>query len=194
MLCRWYTELCLKAQSLCNSRFSSSALLSSCFDQWLISSSFILTLDITLLFLHSEGYYTLQTSVSVCYFIYTAVSMLSPTVRSTLVWAPSHFTDLTWILTPQPSRAIALLRSLNNTWIYPFFIKSDDVTLTFAIQQHCYPSIFCQLNIIFLFLQLYKEIEISPKATKVIRFDKAESCSIGYGRLVSFWTTWTQSP
>eukprot|EP00064_Thunnus_orientalis_P001261 superscaffoldBa00000085_g1263 len=28
---------------------------------------------------------------------------------------------------------------------------------------------------------LYKEIEISPKATKVIRFDKAESCSIGYG-------------
>ncbi|KAM9348065.1 rho guanine nucleotide exchange factor TIAM1-like [Symphorus nematophorus] len=28
---------------------------------------------------------------------------------------------------------------------------------------------------------LYKEIEICPKATKVIRFDKAESCTIGYG-------------
>ncbi|KAM9331979.1 rho guanine nucleotide exchange factor TIAM1-like [Pholidichthys leucotaenia] len=28
---------------------------------------------------------------------------------------------------------------------------------------------------------LYKEIEICPKATKVIQFDKAESCSIGYG-------------
>ncbi|XP_032388834.1 T-lymphoma invasion and metastasis-inducing protein 1 isoform X1 [Etheostoma spectabile] len=28
---------------------------------------------------------------------------------------------------------------------------------------------------------LYKEIEVCPKAIKVIRFDKAESCSIGYG-------------
>ncbi|XP_018546663.1 rho guanine nucleotide exchange factor TIAM1 isoform X1 [Lates calcarifer] len=28
---------------------------------------------------------------------------------------------------------------------------------------------------------LYKEIEICPKATKVIRFDNTESCSIGYG-------------
>ncbi|GLD71048.1 T-lymphoma invasion and metastasis-inducing protein 1-like protein [Lates japonicus] len=28
---------------------------------------------------------------------------------------------------------------------------------------------------------LYKEIEICPKVTKVIRFDNAESCSIGYG-------------
>uniref|UniRef100_A0A8D0A739 TIAM Rac1 associated GEF 1 n=1 Tax=Sander lucioperca TaxID=283035 RepID=A0A8D0A739_SANLU len=28
---------------------------------------------------------------------------------------------------------------------------------------------------------LYKEIEVCPKATKVIRFDKAESCTIGYG-------------
>ncbi|KAM4545415.1 rho guanine nucleotide exchange factor TIAM1 isoform 3-T3 [Odontesthes bonariensis] len=28
---------------------------------------------------------------------------------------------------------------------------------------------------------LYKEIEICPKATKVIRFDKTESCTIGYG-------------
>ncbi|XP_071395850.1 rho guanine nucleotide exchange factor TIAM1-like [Centroberyx affinis] len=28
---------------------------------------------------------------------------------------------------------------------------------------------------------LYKEIEICPKTTKVIRFDKAESCTIGYG-------------
>lgn len=34
-------------------------------------------------------------------------------------------------------------------------------------------------------MQLYKEIEICPKATKVIRFDKAESCTIGYGMLVS---------
>ncbi|XP_041657866.1 T-lymphoma invasion and metastasis-inducing protein 1 isoform X2 [Cheilinus undulatus] len=28
---------------------------------------------------------------------------------------------------------------------------------------------------------LYKEIEICPKVTKVIRFDKAESCTLGYG-------------
>ncbi|XP_074466026.1 rho guanine nucleotide exchange factor TIAM1 isoform X1 [Sebastes fasciatus] len=28
---------------------------------------------------------------------------------------------------------------------------------------------------------LYKEIEVCPKATKVIRFDKAESCTIGFG-------------
>lgn len=67
------------------------------------------------------------------------------------------------------------------------------MTLTFAIKQHCYPSIFCQLYIIFLFMQLYKEIEICPKVTKVIRFDKAESCTIGYGMLVSFWTTWIYS-
>lgn len=33
----------------------------------------------------------------------------------------------------------------------------------------------------FLCLQLYKEIEICPKDTKVIQFDKAESCTIGYG-------------
>lgn len=33
--------------------------------------------------------------------------------------------------------------------------------------------------------QLYKEIEICPKDTKVIRFDKADSCTIGYGMLVS---------
>lgn len=59
------------------------------------------------------------------------------------------------------------------------------MTLTFSIQQHCPASIFLQLNIIFLCLQLYKEIEVCPKATKVIRFDKAESCTIGYGMLVS---------
>lgn len=34
-------------------------------------------------------------------------------------------------------------------------------------------------------LQLYKEIEICPKATKVIRFDKAESSTVAYGMLVS---------
>ncbi|XP_061596621.1 rho guanine nucleotide exchange factor TIAM1 [Cololabis saira] len=28
---------------------------------------------------------------------------------------------------------------------------------------------------------LYKEIEICPRATRVIRFDRAESCSVGYG-------------
>uniref|UniRef100_A0A4W6FVS5 TIAM Rac1 associated GEF 1 n=1 Tax=Lates calcarifer TaxID=8187 RepID=A0A4W6FVS5_LATCA len=32
---------------------------------------------------------------------------------------------------------------------------------------------------------LYKEIEICPKATKVIRFDNTESCSIGYGMFAS---------
>lgn len=35
----------------------------------------------------------------------------------------------------------------------------------------------------FLYLQLYKEIEICTKDTKVIRFDKAESCTTGYGNL-----------
>lgn len=38
-----------------------------------------------------------------------------------------------------------------------------------------------------LCLQLYKEIEICTKDTKVIRFDKAESCSAGYGNL-EFYT------
>lgn len=46
-----------------------------------------------------------------------------------LVWAPTHFTDLTWISTPQPWNAIALLRSLNKTWIYLFFMKSRDLDL-----------------------------------------------------------------
>ncbi|XP_063751459.1 rho guanine nucleotide exchange factor TIAM1-like isoform X2 [Eleginops maclovinus] len=32
---------------------------------------------------------------------------------------------------------------------------------------------------------LYKEIEVCPKATKVIRFNKAESCTIGYGFAVA---------
>uniref|UniRef100_A0A8C4NRW1 T-lymphoma invasion and metastasis-inducing protein 1 n=1 Tax=Dicentrarchus labrax TaxID=13489 RepID=A0A8C4NRW1_DICLA len=35
---------------------------------------------------------------------------------------------------------------------------------------------------------LYKEIEICPKATKVIQFDKSESCTIGYGILISHHT------
>lgn len=64
------------------------------------------------------------------------------------------------------------------------------MTSTFSIQQH---QFFCQLKMIFLCLQLYKEIEICPKVTKVIRFDKAESCATGYGMLSSdhtpFWTT-----
>lgn len=34
-------------------------------------------------------------------------------------------------------------------------------------------------------MQLYKEIEICPKATKVIQFNKAESCTVGYGMLIS---------
>lgn len=61
------------------------------------------------------------------------------------------------------------------------------MTLTFAIQRRCYPSIFFppQLNILFVCLQLYKEIEVRPKATKVIRFDKAESSAIGFGMLRS---------
>lgn len=34
-------------------------------------------------------------------------------------------------------------------------------------------------------LQLYKEIEIYPKSTKVVQFDKAEFCNNGYGMLIS---------
>lgn len=41
-----------------------------------------LVYDITLLFLHSVAHCTLQTSVPVCCFIHTAVSVLSPTMRS----------------------------------------------------------------------------------------------------------------
>lgn len=35
-----------------------------------------------------------------------------------------------------------------------------------------------------MWLQLYKEIEICHKATKVIRFDKTESNTIGHGTYV----------
>ena len=42
-----------------------------------------------------------------------------------------------------------------------------------------------ETDCILLFLQLYKEIEICPKTTKLIRFDKAESCTLGYGRSCS---------
>lgn len=59
-----------------------------------------------------------------------------------LVWAPTHFTTLTWILTPQPSDTIAWLRSQNNTWTCSFLINNNSMTLTLSVQQHCYPSIF----------------------------------------------------
>lgn len=55
----------------------------------------------------------------------------------------------------------------------------DNMTLAFfkktAFLANCISSPLC--------LQLYKEIEICTKDTKVIRFDKAESCSAGYGNL-----------
>lgn len=45
--------------------------------------------------------------------------------------------------------------------------------------------IFCaqydQCDSLSSFVQLYKEIEICPKTTKVIQFDRDESCAIGFG-------------
>lgn len=57
------------------------------------------------------------------------------------------------------------------------------MTLTFSVQQRLF-HFFCQLHVISLCLQLYKEIEICPKDTKVILFDKVESCTVGYGTLL----------
>lgn len=64
-----------------------------------------------------------------------------------LVWAPTHFIALTWILTPQPSDTIAWLRSQNNTWTCSFLINNNSMTLTLSVQQHCYPSIFPYISI-----------------------------------------------
>lgn len=137
--------------------------------------------DDMLLFLCSER--TLRTSVPV--FIHTAVSLLSPPRQ-----VKPSYSLLTLDLDFWPWLAVALLRGLNNTWIYPFVIKKrggvegGNVTLTVSYQQHSF-SFYCLLNVIILSLQLFKEIEISPKDTRVIRFDKAESCTIGYGTLPS---------
>lgn len=57
------------------------------------------------------------------------------------------------------------------------------MTLVFSIQQHTFH--FLPITFNFLVLQLYKEIEICPKDTKVIEFDKAESCTVGFGMFVS---------
>lgn len=38
--------------------------------------------------------------------------------------------------------------------------------------------------------QLFKEIELCSKITKVIQFDRDESCMIGYGRSLSYSEIW----
>lgn len=161
--------------------FSSTALSSAA----LIGDSFhplsSLVWDITLLFLKSEARCTpLSLSLSVA--SYTQLCLCSRLLwGQILVWAAAHFKDLTWILTQQPSqRAITLLRILNKTWLSPSFEKTNNTTLAFSILLCCQ---FERLTNVFS-LQLYKEIEICPKATKVIRFDKAESSTIGYGTYV----------
>lgn len=58
--------------------------------------------------------------------------------------------------------------------------------MTLTLFKNTFFFLTCQLHIISLCLQLYKEIEIGTKDTKVIRFDKAESCTIGYGNLESY--------
>lgn len=115
--------------------------------------------DITWLFPHSEADFCPRLLLHT----HSCVCALAPLWVQALVWAPTHFSDLTWILTPQPSHEIALLRSLNKTWIQPVFIKSDNMTFTFSIQQHCYPSIY-------LFWPMKYNFLVFCRSTKKLRF------------------------
>lgn len=62
-------------------------------------------------------------------------------------------------------------------------MKSDNLTLAVLIPQPFHFFLTIKKMIFSCSWQLYKEIEIRPKTTEVIRFDNAESCTIGYGTL-----------
>lgn len=101
VLCRWYTELCLKVKSLCNSlHFPPFIFL---YLPALITDSFhplsSRVYNITLSCLRSDANYARQTSVPVA--PYTQLCLCSRPLRGRApVWAPTLFSDLTWILTP----------------------------------------------------------------------------------------------
>lgn len=84
--------------------------------------------------------------------------------------------------------ALAPLRGRNHSWTSSFFYEEkspapDLIHLTILLSVHRMWIILTKLTS--MSLQLYREIEICPKPSKVIRFDKAESCTTGYGMVVS---------
>lgn len=186
VLCRWHTESFSKHNHCITRSFSSRALF--IFLLWSVTHFTLFHSPSMIL----HYYFSSVRSITHCRCLFPSVApytqlCLCPLWGHGRVWAPTHFTGLTWILTLQLSHAIALLRSQNDTWIYLNTFLTDkqaDLVLNISAMLlffHCVSIkyIFC------VCLQLYKEIEICPKATKVIRFHKTESCTIGYGMLVS---------
>lgn len=104
-LWRWYTQPFSKAQSLTNWAFQQEPLLSSCFDQTLISPSFMLSVWYYVIISPLRRILHSTDVCPGCCFIHTAVPVLLSGMR---VWTPSPFTGLTFVLTPRTFHALDL--------------------------------------------------------------------------------------
>uniref|UniRef100_A0A8C4HIS0 T-lymphoma invasion and metastasis-inducing protein 1 n=1 Tax=Dicentrarchus labrax TaxID=13489 RepID=A0A8C4HIS0_DICLA len=79
------------------------------------------------------------------------------------IWVPDYLTP-SWVCLPNNQPVLAIIQPGET-----------------ALECKCYFTLqvcFCEET---LFYYTYRQIEICPKATKVIQFDKSESCTIGYG-------------
>lgn len=112
VLCRWYTEVCLKAKSLYNSLlFLKRSFISLL---WSVTH-FALFHPLSVILRY---YFSTAKHITHCRLLFLSVAsytQLCPCSRpvwgQTLVWAPAHFSDLTWILT------LPCERSAEGAWI-----------------------------------------------------------------------------
>uniref|UniRef100_A0A3B4UG40 TIAM Rac1 associated GEF 1 n=1 Tax=Seriola dumerili TaxID=41447 RepID=A0A3B4UG40_SERDU len=79
------------------------------------------------------------------------------------IWVPDYLTP-SWVCLPNNQPVLAIIQPGETA----LFISHKSVLVRL---KHTLYNTLC----------LYKEIEICPKVTKVIQFDNAESCAIGYG-------------
>lgn len=174
MFCKWHAEPFFKARSLHNWVFFSRAFLSSRFDQWLVSPSFILCLWYYIVIsprwrlLHA-----MQTSVPAvasytqpCLFLEVKTPSYTHSLYNLKVFS-THNPHMHLLCRIMHGAVHSLLRVI--AWPYS---SSSKATLPFSQIKY---------EFICVCWQIYKEIEICPRATKVICFDKAESIIIGYG-------------
>ena len=77
----------------------------------------------------------------------------------------------------EPARAVGSAVGARNRLIS---LPSENLPTNFPPLQ--WKRIYITILFWYLPSQLYKEIEICSKITKVIRFDRDESCMIGYGK------------
>ncbi|KAF3840761.1 hypothetical protein F7725_006623 [Dissostichus mawsoni] len=86
------------------------------------------------------------------------------------IWVPDYLQP-SWVCLPNNKPVLAITHKIDPSGHYLRLKMCIDNKVLFYV-----PTLEEDISDL-----LYKEIEVCPKATKVIRFDKAESCTIGYG-------------